>query len=73
MSGQDNWAPPLSGYGAVFGAVFNQQPGGSRYDANITGVTIRALRDDVEDANFAAKLMIEAFRGKVVHAVGENK
>ena len=67
MSGQENWAPPPSTYGGIF----NQQPGG--FGANTTGVTIRALRDDIEDSNFAARLMIEAFRGKFVHAVGENK
>ena len=36
-------------------------------------ITIRTLRDDAEDAEFAARLMVEAFRGKMVHAVGEQK
>ena len=36
-------------------------------------ITIRTLRDDAEDAEFAGGLFVEAFRGKVVHAVGEQK
>ena len=77
MSGQENWASPPG-----YGGVLNQQPGGggwnapppsAMYEPNKSGVTIRTLRDDPADAEFAARLMIEAFRGKIVHAAGENK
>ena len=88
MSGKENWAPP-SGSGSGYGAVFNQQPGGSAVtviDAspgNVNSsamvesypgcVSIRPLRDGPEDTEFAARLLIEAFRGKFVYAVGETK
>ena len=79
MSGKDD-LDPSSGHGAVF----NQQPAGSdvtHRNANSSavvesypgGVTVRTLRDEQEDAEFAARLLVDAFRGKFVHAVGENK
>jgi hypothetical protein len=37
------------------------------------GVSVRVLRDTKEDAEFAAKLTVEAFRGKYVHTITERK
>lgn len=67
-------------------APVTQQPGGlgfsdvRRTDGSSAGalttpegITVRYLRDDEEDADFAARLTVEAFRGKVVYAAGENK
>ncbi|KAH3739863.1 hypothetical protein DPMN_046553 [Dreissena polymorpha] len=37
------------------------------------GVTVRKLRNTPEDSEFAAKLLVEAFRGKFVHSITEAK
>lgn len=83
MSGQENWAPPPghggvsnqqpTGYGVNFSDVSaGNVPRSAIYEPDKSGVTIRPLRDDPVDAEFAARLMIEAFRGKIVHAAGES-
>ena len=74
MSRVENWAPSTQD-GAVLNqpyAVKNENPSAAN-ESYPGGVTIRTLRDDVEDAEFAARLLVDAFRGKFVHAVGENK
>ena len=50
-------------------------PGGEVADTAKDGghVSVRYLQDTPEDAEFAARLMVEGFRGKYVHAVGEEK
>ena len=75
MSRVENWAPSTQD-----GAVLNKQPNATKNENSSAvdeslpgGVTIRTLRDDQEDAEFAARLLVDAFRGKFVHAVGENK
>ena len=58
--------------------VCTQQPGdvltnrGAVSESGIE-VKVRSLQDNQEDAEFAARLTVEAFRGKCVHAIGENK
>ena len=39
----------------------------------VNGVTIRYLRNTPEDAEFAGRLTVEAFRGKFAHCVTERK
>ncbi|XP_072044642.1 uncharacterized protein [Amphiura filiformis] len=39
----------------------------------INGVTIRPLQDTPTDAEFAGRLLVEAFRGKFAHNVTEHK
>ena len=39
----------------------------------VNGVTVRKLRDTQQDAEFAARLQIEAFRNKFAHVVGTHK
>lgn len=36
-------------------------------------VTVRQLTDSEEDREFAAKVMIEAFEGKVIHATSRGR
>ena len=39
----------------------------------IAEITVRTLQDTLKDAEFAARLLLEGFRAKMVHAVGEKK
>ena len=39
----------------------------------VNGVTVRKLRDTQQDAEFAARLQVEAFRNKLAHVVGTHK
>lgn len=39
----------------------------------VGGVTLRFLRDTPEDAEFAASIYVEAFRGKITHNITERK
>ena len=39
----------------------------------VNGVTIRYLQNTPEDAEFAGKLTVEGFRGKIAHCVTERK
>ena len=62
------------------GTVTTQQPVGGASNLGdapgitpVNGVTVRILRDTPEDAAFAGKLVVDAFRDKAVHAVGEHK
>ena len=62
------------------GTVTTQQPVGGASNLGdapgitpVNGVTVRILRDTPEDAAFAGRLVVDAFRDKAVHAVGEHK
>lgn len=73
MSGADNVPPPAS-----YQTVYTQQPAGfgDRFGATpgagAPGITVRPLRDTQEDADFAGRLVVDAFRGKIVYAAGER-
>ena len=74
MSGAENVPPPAS-----YQTVYTQQPAGfgDRFGATpgagAPGITVRPLRDTQEDADFAGRLVVDAFRGKIVYAAGERK
>ena len=58
--------------------VFTQQPVGTTNKTGagpdpLPGVTVRILQDNQEDAEFATRLLLEAFRGKMLTALGEEK
>ena len=58
--------------------VFTQQPVGAANKTGagpdpLPGVTVRILQDNQEDAEFATRLLLEAFRGKMLTALGEEK
>ena len=65
---------------AHYGTVYTQQPSGGAANLGdppgttpVNGVTVRILRDTPEDTAFAGRLLVEAFRDKMTHAVGEHK
>lgn len=51
------------------GPPVSEAPGGTP----VNGVTVRFLQDTPEDASFAAKLTVEAFRNKFATNITEEK
>ena len=54
-------------------STITQQPGVLGSNFGPPGVTVRTLTDTPQDAEFAARLMVVAFKPKLTHAVGERK
>lgn len=59
----------------MFPAITDQPLSAANYKAlyNNGQITIRNLQDTKEDCDFSGRLVVEAFRSKMVHATSERR